>query len=116
MDFSLSQEQQELKSNVLEFARKHLNVENPDPYAFPRDLWQQCAAFGIMGLPVPTEFGGSGLDVVTTTVAMEALGFGCPDHGLLFSLHAHMWAVVTPIIAFGTAEQKQRWLPGLIDG
>jgi alkylation response protein AidB-like acyl-CoA dehydrogenase len=54
--------------------------------------------------------------MVTATVAMEALGEGCRDHGLLFSMHAHMWAVVTPIIAFGTAEQRDHYLPPLIDG
>ncbi len=116
MDFSFDPEQIALRQSVLEFAQKHLSTDGADPYAFRRDLWNRCAEFGILGLPVPAEYGGSGLDVVSTTVAMEALGFGCNDHGLLFSLHAHMWAVVTPIIAFGTDEQKQRWLPGLIDG
>jgi alkylation response protein AidB-like acyl-CoA dehydrogenase len=116
MDFALDEEQTELRSSVLDFATKNLRSDHADPSLFRKDLWQECARFGILGLPAPPEYGGSGLDVVSTTIAMEALGFGCNDHGLLFSLHAHMWAVITPIMAFGTNDQKQRWLPGLIDG
>ncbi len=116
MDFSFDEAQTELRRSVLDFAQSQLSTNGADPYVFRKDLWKQCADFGILGLSVPPEYGGSGLDVISTTLAMEALGFGCNDHGLLFSMHAHMWAVITPIIAFGTDEQKQRWLPGLIDG
>jgi alkylation response protein AidB-like acyl-CoA dehydrogenase len=118
MHFALSEEEEELRRNVYAFAARNLARSGSDTAdtAFRRDLWQQCADFGILGLPVPQEYGGSGLGVIPTTAAMEALGRGCSDHGLLFSLHAHMWAVVTPILGFGTAEQKQHWLPGLCDG
>jgi hypothetical protein len=47
---------------------------------------------------------------------MEALGYACRDQGLLFSIHAHMWAVELPLLAFGTEEQKRRYLPRLCDG
>jgi alkylation response protein AidB-like acyl-CoA dehydrogenase len=119
VDFALTAEQIELRANVLGFARHSLTSDvdsNGAPAGFRRDLWERCAEFGIFGLPVPVELGGSGLDIVTTTVAMEALGEGCRDHGLLFSMHAHLWAVVTPIIAFGTPDQRERYLPRLIDG
>jgi len=56
------------------------------------------------------------MDIMSTTAAMEALGEACRDHGFLFSIHAHLWAVVTPLLGFGTEEQKQRWLPLLCDG
>jgi alkylation response protein AidB-like acyl-CoA dehydrogenase len=49
-------------------------------------------------------------------LAMEALGQGCRDQGLLFSLHAHMWAIETPLLAFGSGTQKERYLPKLGDG
>jgi alkylation response protein AidB-like acyl-CoA dehydrogenase len=116
VDFSLTPEQAELRANVLDFARRHL-AERRDPAAgFPRDRWKACADFGILGLPVPAAYGGSAQDVMSTTVAMEALGEGCRDHGLLFSIHAHLWAVSTPLVAFGSEEQKKRWLPGFCDG
>jgi alkylation response protein AidB-like acyl-CoA dehydrogenase len=114
MDFSLDAEQQQLRDDVREFARRSLNP--PGEESFRRELWQQCAHFGILGLPVPSEYGGSGLGIMPTMIAMEALGYGCRDHGLLFSIHAHMWAVVTPLLEFGTPEQKIRWLPSLCDG
>jgi alkylation response protein AidB-like acyl-CoA dehydrogenase len=109
-------EQLEFRKSVLEFARNELDTASPDARGFSRELWKKCAAFGIQGLPVPDEFGGSGADAMTTMLAMEALGQGCRDNGLLFSLHAHMWAVLTPILRFGTAEQKATWLRGLVDG
>jgi alkylation response protein AidB-like acyl-CoA dehydrogenase len=49
-------------------------------------------------------------------VALEALGYACTDNGLVFSLNAQMWACETPIVHFGSEEQKQRYLPGLCDG
>jgi len=119
MDFTLNEEQRAFRESVVEFARRQLDddvVARDRDGVFPRELWTRCAEFGIQGLPFPAEFGGAGLDIVTTTVGMEALGYACRDQGLLFSLHAHMWAIMTPIHAFGTAEQKHRYLPRLADG
>jgi alkylation response protein AidB-like acyl-CoA dehydrogenase len=119
MDFQWSAEHLELREAVRDFAARTLAAppRDPDlPYGFRRDLWARCAEFGILGLPVPRVYGGGETDVMGTTLAMEALGYGCPDHGLLFSIHAHMWAVTTPLLAFGTEDQKQAYLPGLCDG
>ena len=119
MDFTWNEKQLEFRSAVVEFAQRSLTddvVERDGTGAFARDLWRKCAEFGIMGLPVPEAFGGTDEDVVTTMLAMEALGYACKDHGLLFSIHAHMWSVQMPILSFGTEEQKQRYLPKLVDG
>ncbi|MCC6653016.1 MAG: acyl-CoA dehydrogenase family protein [Candidatus Eisenbacteria bacterium] len=119
MDFELSPEQKELRAAVRAFAREALNddLEARDHEgAFPRDCWRKCADFGLLGLPVPAEYGGQGEDLITTTIAMEALGWGCRDNGLVFSLNAQMWAVQMPIVHYGTEEQKKRWLPGLVSG
>jgi alkylation response protein AidB-like acyl-CoA dehydrogenase len=119
MDFSFSPEQQEYRDAVIAFARRVLagDVGEREPRGeFSRKLWRECAEFGILGMPFPAEFGGSGTDVLTTMIAMEALGYGCRDQGLLFSIHAHMWSVAMPVLSFGTAEQKQRYLPKLCDG
>ena len=119
MDFAWTPEQLEFRDSVLAFARKSLDgdvVARDAAGCFPRDLWVECARFGIQGLPFPAEYGGSELDVLTTMVAMEALGRVCRDQGLLFSIHAHMWSVAMPIHTFGTPEQKTRYLPKLIDG
>ncbi len=119
MDLELSDEQRELYDAVLAFARAELNhdLEARDAEArFPRDCWQKCAEFGLLGLPVPVEYGGQGQDLLTTTVAMEALGRGCRDNGLVFSLNAQMWACEMPILHYGTEEQKRAWLPKLVSG
>ena len=116
MDFSWTADQLAFRKSVLEFGQNELDTTSPDARGFSRELWLKCARFGIQGLTVPDEYGGSAADVLTTMLAMEALGYACRDNGLLFSLHAHMWAVVAPILKFGTPEQKKRWLPPLCDG
>jgi hypothetical protein len=65
---------------------------------------------------VPKEYGGDGADPLTIILAMEALGYGCKDNGLIFSINAHMWSCEIPIVKFGTEAQKRRYLPGLCDG
>ena len=119
MDFELTDEQRALRESIVEFARRELDddvLQHDRAGTFRRDAWQKCADMGLPGLPVPVEFGGAGADATTTIVALEALGYGCSDNGLIFSLNAQMWACETPIVRFGTDEQKRRYLPGLCDG
>ena len=119
MDFSLSAEQRELMEAATAFARRELNedlAKREDAGEFSRDAWQACARFGIQGLPVPAELGGAGSDVLTTTMIMEALGYGCQDNGLIFSLNAQMWSVELPLVTFGTPAQQRAYLPGLVSG
>ncbi len=119
MDFSLSAEQRELTEAAVAFARRELNqdlAKREDAGEFPREAWQACAKFGIQGLPVPAELGGAGSDTLTTALVMEALGYGCQDNGLLFSLNAQMWAVELPLVIFGTPAQQRAYLPGLVSG
>jgi len=119
MDFGLNAEQQELYDAVLSFAREELGGDPrvlDEQDGFDRGAWRKAAAFGVLGLPVPVEYGGQGRDLLSTLIAMEALGRGCPDNGLVFSLNAQMWACQMPIVAYGSDEQKQRWLPGLVSG
>jgi alkylation response protein AidB-like acyl-CoA dehydrogenase len=119
MDFALNPEQLELSRAVFEFAREQLNDDltaRDSCGAFSRELWQKCAQFGMLGLPIPVEYGGQGQDLLTTIVAMEALGRGCRDNGLIFSLNAQMWACQMPLLRYGTEAQKRRWLPKLVSG
>jgi L-prolyl-PCP dehydrogenase len=119
MDFGLTTEQQELYDAVLAFARAELDgdVERLDAEGgFDRAAWNKAAAFGLHGLPIPAEYGGQGRDLLTTTIAMEALGRGCRDNGLVFSINAQMWACQMPILAYGSEEQKRAWLPRLVSG
>ncbi len=119
MDLTWSDEQLELRDSIIRFAQKELNqdmVARDAEARFPRDLWVKCARAGLHGLPVAEKYGGQGADPLTTVFALEALGYGCRDNGLIFSLNAQMWSAEMPIQRFGTEEQKQRWLPGMCDG
>jgi alkylation response protein AidB-like acyl-CoA dehydrogenase len=119
MDFSLTDEQRAFKQAVVELARRDLNdglIERDKRGEFPRESFRKCAEFGILGLPIPPEYGGSGADILTTVMAMEGLGYGCRDNGLIFALNAQMWSVQAPILSFGTLAQKERYLPALCRG
>ena len=67
-------------------------------------------------MPIPQEYGGLGLGLSALLSVMEGLGYATRDHGLLFSLNAHLWTNSIPILTFGTGAQRERWLPGLCDG
>ena len=111
-------EQAEFYESVLGFARTlPRDVLSRDrSETFSREAWNRCAEFGIQGMPIPAEFGGGGADVVTTMLGLEALGYGCDDGGLVFSINAHMWTSEVPIWTFGTADQRDHWLAGLCSG
>mgnify|MGYP000400861271 CR=1 FL=1 len=83
---------------------------------FDRSLWLRCADFGILGLPIPERYGGSEQEVPTIAGALEGLGYGCRDNGLLFALGAQLWSVELPLLLLGTEEQRERYLPRLVDG
>ncbi len=119
MDFAWSDEQQDFRKEVIRFAKTELAddmIQRDKDESFSRDLWDKCAKFGIHGLPIPQEYGGGGADVLTTVCGLEALGYGCKDNGLLFTINAHMWSSEIPILSFGTEKQKQHYLPKLVSG
>ncbi len=119
MDFALSREQKALYREIVKFAREELggDVAGRDRRReFPRELWLRCGERRLQGLPVPEEYGGRGLDALSTAVALEALGYGCSDGGLVFSVGAHLLSSVVPVWRFGDAAQKRRYLPALSRG
>src|SRR5262249_51284780 len=119
VDFSLTDEQVSLRDTVIRFARERLNegaAQRDRDHAFSRELWRECGKIGIPGLPVPEEFGGSGLDPLSTALTLEALGYACVDGGLVFSLCAHLLSCVVPLWKHGSEEQKRRYLPRLCNG
>src|SRR4030095_15865246 len=114
-----SDQQRELLDAVGRFASQQLNyavIENDRESVFNHDAWQKCGTFGIQVLPVPTACGGLGLDPLTTVAALERLGYACKDNGLLFSINAHLWTAVTPLVYNGSEAQKKKYLPGLCNG
>jgi alkylation response protein AidB-like acyl-CoA dehydrogenase len=119
MDFALTSNQRALRDRVVTFAREQLGkqaAEHDRNGTFDRDGWWACADFGVLGWPIPTEYGGSGFDPVTTMVAFEALGYGCLDNGLVFAVNNHVFACAAYLLDHGTAAQRAHWLPLLRDG
>ena len=119
MDFAWSEQQRELLSAVDRFASEQLNydvIANDRDAVFNHEAWKKCGAFGIQGLPVAEEYGGLAQDPLTTVAALERLGYGCKDNGLLFSINAHMWTAIIPLLYNGTEAQKKKFLPGLCNG
>ncbi|HTE52386.1 MAG TPA: acyl-CoA dehydrogenase family protein [Kofleriaceae bacterium] len=119
MEFAWTAAQKQFHDAVLRFAREKLNddvLERDREHRFPAREWRLCGEFGVLGLCVPQEYGGMGLDHLTTALALEALGQGCEDMGLVFAIAAHQLAVAQPIAEAGSEELKRRVLPRLCSG
>src|SRR5436190_23378888 len=89
MDFAWSDQQRELLDAVGRFASQQLNynvIENDRDGVFNHDAWKKCGSFGIQGLPVPTEYGGLGLDSRQTVGALELVGYSCLGKVMLLSI------------------------------
>src|SRR5688500_18046019 len=84
--------------------------------SFPVEKWRKCGEMRLQGLPVPESLGGAGLDPLSTAIALEALGYGCRDGGLVFSICAHLLACVVPVWKHGSPSQHERYLRGFCDG
>lgn len=119
IDFTYTPEQRALYDTIAEFAGKELNhnvVERDQQQVFAAAEWKKCGALKLQGLCVPAAYGGAGLDAVSTAIALEALGYGCTDGGLGFSIAAHLLACVVPVWLHGSEAQKKELLPGLCSG
>lgn len=121
MDLSWTKEQLDNKDKVIQFAKEQLNdsiSEREQNCTFSKKDWLKCADFGIQSLAAPMEYGGQHekIDILSTTLIMEGLGYGCRDNGLPFSLNAQMWTVMLPIAQFGTDFQKNKYLKKLSSG
>ena len=117
MDFDLTPEQELIRDTVRTFAR-----ERVEPAAaaldlegrFPYELVSELADLGLMGLPIPEEYGGAGGDTASYAIAIEELTR--VDSSVAITVAAHTSLGTMPILLYGTEEQKRRWLPDLASG
>jgi alkylation response protein AidB-like acyl-CoA dehydrogenase len=118
MDFRPSDAHRELAARTRAFAREHLGrpEAHADAHAFPKQAWKKLGAFGLLGLSLPQQYGGLGLDALGTALAIEALGGSCDDAGLVFSACAHLFACAMPVASHGSAALTERLLPALASG
>lgn len=119
MDFGLTAQQRALRDEVAGFARDQLGRDaagHDRDGTFPWEDWRRCAAYGVLGWPVPTEYGGSGYDPLTTIIALEALGYGCRDNGLVFAVNNHLWGCAIYLMEHGSADLRRRYLKRMCAG
>jgi len=117
MDFELSKTQQLFRQMISSFAEKEvkpLAAEIDEQERFPSETVEQMARLGIMGIPIPKEYGGAGGDNVMYSIAVEELSKHCATTGVIVSAHTSLCAA--PILENGTEEQKQKYLPRLASG
>jgi alkylation response protein AidB-like acyl-CoA dehydrogenase len=117
MDFQLTAEQQMYRRAMREFVERELKpvaAHTDEKAEFPWSAVRKGIGLGILGLEVPEAYGGAGMDAVNMAIAIEEIGRGCGSTGL--SIAAHNSLCCFPILSFGSAEQKQRYLPRLTGG
>lgn len=117
MDFRLDEEQQALRESVRDFAREVVAPvigEHYENHTFPYEVVRQMGKMGLFGLPFPDEHGGMGGDYFALCLALEELAR--VDSSVAITLEAAVSLGAMPIHRFGTAEQKERWLPKLLSG
>ena len=109
-----------VKVETAEWARSQLargdRVALEHASEFARDDWQRCAERGILRLFVPESDGGAGTDLATALLTLEGLGLGCPDNGLTYAIASQLLSTQIAFSRFGSREQKERWLAGLMAG
>jgi len=117
MDFQLTEEQQMFRDMVHDFAEKELvpRARHTDEAAeFNAEAVKKMGPLGLLGLHVPEEYGGAGVDPISAALAIEQIGWGCGSTGL--AVAAHNGLGCAPIALFGSEELKRRWLPILATG
>lgn len=117
MDFAFTEEQRMLRRMVREFAEREIapRAEEIDATdTFPHDLFRRMGEVGLLGLPFPSEYGGSEADYHGMVIALEEVAR--VSGSMAITLDAHTSLCCEPIFHFGTDEQKQKYLPGLLRG
>lgn len=117
MDFQLNEEQRMFRQMVHEFAEKELRARarhTDEAAEFNWEAVKKMGPLGLLGLSVPEEYGGPGIEPVSAAIAIEEIGWGCGSTGL--AIAAHNGLGCAPIVMFGTEEQKRKWLPPLATG
>ncbi|MBT2663980.1 MULTISPECIES: acyl-CoA dehydrogenase family protein [Bacillaceae] len=117
MDFSLTKEQQMIKEMVKEFAEKEIKpiaIELDAKSMFAEDVFKKMGKLGLLGIPFPEEYGGSGGDTISYAIAVEEVGKACGGTGLSYAAAVSLGA--SPIYYFGTEEQKQKYLVPITTG
>jgi alkylation response protein AidB-like acyl-CoA dehydrogenase len=117
MNFDLTEEQRAWQRIVHDFVAKEVlpNAREVDVTSeFNWSAARKMGPLGLLGLNIPEEYGGAGVDAVSAAIALEEIGWGCGSTAL--AIAAHNGLGITPIVLFGSEELKQKWLPLVASG
>jgi butyryl-CoA dehydrogenase len=115
--FDLSEEENFAADTAQAFADKEvapLAAKIDKDHYFPRELLPKMGALGLMGAIVPQEYGGAGLSTLAYALIIEELSAACASTGIIVSAHTSL--CITPILDYGSEEQKRYFLPRLASG
>jgi alkylation response protein AidB-like acyl-CoA dehydrogenase len=117
MDFQLTSEQQMWRQAVHDFVAREVKPkarEVDETEEFNWEATRKMGPLGLLGLNIPEEYGGSGVDPISAAIAIEELGWGCGSTAL--AIAAHNGLGCAPLALFGSPEQKSRFLPPIASG
>ncbi len=117
MDFQLNDEQRMWQEAVHDFCQNELKpraAQTDEEAKLPMDVIKKMAPLGMLSLPVSEEDGGPGLDNISAAIAIEEVGRACGSTAL--SVAAHNGLCLSPLVTYGTLEQKSNYLPELTSG
>ncbi len=117
MDFDLNEEQRMWKKTVHDFIAAEVQPKAREVDETDRPNWEairKMGPLGLLGLNVPEEYGGAGVDAVSAAIAIEEVGWGCGSTAL--TLAAHNGLGTTPLVKFGSEELKKKWLTRVTSG
>jgi butyryl-CoA dehydrogenase len=117
LDFDLTEDQLAVRELVRDFAEREVRpIAAPidASHEFPAETVRKMGELGLMGMFVPSEYGGAGMDFVSYVVAIEELSRVCASHGVIASVNNSL--VCYPLLAFGNEEQKRKYLVPLAQG
>jgi len=117
MKLELNDQQKMIQKMVREFAEKEIAPVAADldkTGEYPTKILEKMAKLGLLGIIIPTEYGGAGLDVISYTTVIEEISKKCASTGVITSVHNSL--VAYPIVKYGTDEQKKKYLPILAKG
>src|SRR5579859_6180678 len=117
MDFELSDEQRMIRDTARDFAAREVApkaAELDKSGRWPAELVKKMGELGLMGVAIPEEYGGAGMDAVSYALAMEEISAACASTGVIMSVNNSLFS--DPVYKFGTDDQKARILAPVAAG
>jgi acyl-CoA dehydrogenase len=116
MDLRWTEEQQMMRKMVQDFARTEISpfIEKMEQGEFPRGILKQMGKLGLMGIPVPEQYGGAEMDFTSYIIAIHELSKVSATIGVILSVHTSVGT--NPILYFGSEKQKKKYVPKLASG